>query len=62
MIGPPKLYKGIQLHAARLLKEAQELKAVNVEEAQQLEVINGIVANLTKLEAEIKAYLDRAPK
>jgi hypothetical protein len=61
-VGPQKLYKGIQIHAARLLKEAEGLRDVNEEDAKQLKVIKDLGAELTRLETEIKAWLDKAPK
>jgi len=61
-IGPQKLYKGIQLHAARLLKEAEALNKVNEEDAKQLKAIGELSVNLSKLEADIKAFLEKAAK
>jgi hypothetical protein len=61
-VGPQKLYKGIQTHAARLLKEAEGLRDVNEEDAKQLKVIKDLGAELTRLETEIKVFLDKAPK
>ncbi len=55
-VGPKKLYKGIQLHAARLLKEAEALNNVNEEDAKQLKAIGELSENLSKLEGEIKAF------
>ena len=51
IVGPQRLYKGIQLHAARLLVEADKLKPTNEEDAKQLKVIAAISMSLNKLEA-----------
>jgi hypothetical protein len=62
-ITPQKLYKGIQIHAARLLKEGEPLQdKVGEEDMKQLKIIRELGADLTKLEAKIKAYLEKAPK
>ncbi len=58
-LGPQKLYKGIQLHAARLLKEAEALNKVNEEDAKQLKAIGELSVNLSKLETDIKAFSRR---
>jgi hypothetical protein len=62
-VAPLKLYKGMQIHAGRLLKEADALQdKVGEEDVKQLKMIREIGANLTKLEGEIKAYMEKAPK
>jgi hypothetical protein len=62
VVGPQKLYKGIQVHAARLLKESESLSNVNEEDAKQLKVIKDLGAELARLETEVKAFLDKPPK
>jgi hypothetical protein len=62
-IGPQKMYKGIQLHAGRLLKEGEALQdKVDDDSRKQLKMIGELGAELTKLEAKIKAFLEKAPK
>src|SRR5581483_9515374 len=60
---PQKMYKGIQLHAARLLKEGEALQGkVDEDSGKQLKMIRELGADLEKMEAKIKVYLEKAPK
>jgi hypothetical protein len=63
VITPQKLYKGIQIHAARLLKEGEALQdKVGEEDMKQLKMLRDLGAELGKMEAKIKAFLEKAPK
>jgi hypothetical protein len=62
-IAPQKMYKGIQQHAARLLKEGEPLQEkVGEDDKKQLRMIRELGAELEKMETKIKVYLEKAPK